>query len=100
MAAGICAVLEVLGCTVRHAVTADQALDILIGGVAFDFILSEVQMPGKMSGIDLAEQVGNLWPKQKFALMTGYADEVERAELGGIAILAKPFNIEELAVRW
>jgi signal transduction histidine kinase/CheY-like chemotaxis protein len=96
VAAGICAVLEVLGCTVRHAVTADQALDILIGGVAFDFILSEVQMPGKMSGIDLAEQVGNLWPKQKFAMMTGYADEVERAELGGIAILAKPFNIEEL----
>jgi ActR/RegA family two-component response regulator len=53
-------------------------------------------MPGKLSGIDLAEQVRTRWPAQKFALMTGYADELERAKLGGVVILAKPFNIDEL----
>ena len=96
VAAGLCAVLEVLGCTARHERTADEALDVLVSGAVFDFILSDVQMPGKMSGIDLAEKVRSMWPAQKFALMTGYADEIERAKLGGIVILAKPFNIDEL----
>jgi CheY-like chemotaxis protein len=96
VAAGLCAVLEVLGCTSRHERTADEALDVLVSGAVFDFILSDVQMPGKMSGIDLAEKVRSMWPAQKFALMTGYADEIERAKLGGTVILAKPFNIDEL----
>jgi hypothetical protein len=30
--------------------------------------------------------------------MTGYADELERAKLGGVIVLAKPFNIDELAL--
>lgn len=96
VAAGICAVLEVLGCTVQHAATADEALDILVGGARFDFILSDVQMPGTMSGIDLAERVRSMWPAQKFALMTGYADEIDRAKLEETIVLAKPFNIDDL----
>ncbi|WP_408174214.1 response regulator [Paraburkholderia strydomiana] len=98
VAAGICAVLEVLGCTVRHALTADEALEVLIQGAAFDFVLSDVHLPGKMSGIDFAEQVRARWPTQKIALMTGYADELERAKLGGVIVLAKPFNIDELTL--
>ena len=47
-----------------HAATADEALDLLVGGAAFDFILSDVQVPEKLSrmlsGIDLAEQVGSM----------------------------------------
>ncbi|WP_027803880.1 hybrid sensor histidine kinase/response regulator [Paraburkholderia dilworthii] len=98
VAAGICAVLEVLGCTVRHAMRADEALEVLIGGAAFEFILSDVHLPGKMSGIDFAEQVRSRWPAQKFALMTGYADDLERAKLAGVTVLAKPFNIDELSL--
>ncbi|XUW92793.1 response regulator [Burkholderia sp. M6-3] len=98
VAAGICAVLEVLGCTVRHSTTADEALEVLNQGAAFDFVLSDVHLPGKMSGIDFAEHVRSRWPAQKIALMTGYADELERAKLGGVIVLAKPFNIDELAL--
>lgn len=98
VAAGICAVLEVLGCTVRHTMTADEALEVLNQGATFDFVLSDVHLPGKMSGIDFAEHVRCRWPAQKIALMTGYADELERAKLGGVIVLAKPFNIDELAL--
>jgi signal transduction histidine kinase/CheY-like chemotaxis protein len=98
VAAGICAVLEVLGCTVQHVMRADEALEVLVSGASFDFILSDVHLPGKMSGIDFAEHVRSRWPKQKFALMTGYADELERAKLGGVIVLAKPFNIDELSL--
>ncbi|MEZ0604135.1 ATP-binding protein [Paraburkholderia sp. IW21] len=96
VAAGVAAVLESFGCEVRHELTADQALDILTGGAKFELVLSDIQMPGKLNGIDLAEKVRSAWPGQKIALMTGYADELERARRLGIAILAKPFNIDEL----
>ncbi|WP_345891030.1 ATP-binding protein [Burkholderia sp. Ax-1724] len=96
VAAGVTAVLETFGCEVRHEPTADQALDVLSGGARFELVLSDIQMPGKLNGIDLAERVRSAWPSQKIALMTGYADELERARRLGVAILAKPFDIDEL----
>jgi signal transduction histidine kinase len=96
VAAGVAAVLETFGCTVRHEITADKALEVLRAGTQFDFILSDVQMPGKLNGIDLAELVQQEWPASKIALMTGYADELDRATQTGVKILAKPFDIREL----
>ncbi|WP_241496000.1 hybrid sensor histidine kinase/response regulator [Paraburkholderia monticola] len=96
VAAGVTAVLETFGCEVRHEPTADQALDVLSAGERFELVLSDIQMPGRLNGIDLAEKVRSAWPSQKIALMTGYADELDRARRLGIAILAKPFNIDEL----
>ena len=65
-------------------------------GATFDLILSDVQMPGINNGIDVAEKVRRRWPKQTIALMTGYADEFERARNAGVTILSKPFNIDDL----
>ena len=96
VAAGVAAVLETFGCEVRHEASADLALDVLSGGARFELVLSDIQMRGKLNGIDLAEKVRSAWPSQKIALMTGYADELDRARRLGIAILAKPFNIDEL----
>ncbi|WP_454873672.1 ATP-binding protein [Paraburkholderia xenovorans] len=96
VAAGVAAVLETFGCEVRHKPNADEALDVLAAGARFELVLSDIQMPGKLNGIDLAEKVRSAWPSQKIALMTGYADELERARRLGVAILAKPFNIDEL----
>ncbi|WP_144153445.1 hybrid sensor histidine kinase/response regulator [Paraburkholderia sp. BCC1885] len=96
VAAGIAAVLETFGCEVQHAPTADRALDVLAAGETFELVLSDVQMPGKLNGVDLAERVRHSWPAQKIVLMTGYADELERARHIGVEILAKPFNIDEL----
>jgi CheY-like chemotaxis protein len=96
VAAGIAAVLQTFGCEVHHEATADRALDVLTAGETFELVLSDIQMPGKLNGVDLAERVRTSWPAQKIALMTGYADELERAKHIGVAILAKPFNIDEL----
>jgi CheY-like chemotaxis protein len=97
VAAGIAAVLQTFGCVVRHEITADRALDVLTAGEQrFELVLSDIQMPGKLNGVDLAEKVRSEWPAQKIALMTGYADELDRARHIGVQILAKPFNIDEL----
>ncbi|HMC44336.1 MAG TPA: ATP-binding protein, partial [Caballeronia sp.] len=96
VAAGVAAVLATFGCDVRHELTADKAFDLLNEGSRFDLVLSDIQMPGRLNGIDLAEKVRGTWPSQRIALMTGYADEFERARHTGVTILAKPFNIDEL----
>jgi signal transduction histidine kinase/CheY-like chemotaxis protein len=96
VAAGVAAVLATFGCDVRHELTADKAFDVLNEGGRFDLVLSDIQMPGRLNGIDLAEKVRHAWPTQRIVLMTGYADEFERARHTGVTILAKPFNIDEL----
>jgi signal transduction histidine kinase/CheY-like chemotaxis protein len=96
VAAGLSAVLEVFGWQSRHELTGDAALVLLDDGARFDLILSDVQMPGMNNGIDVAEKVRRKWPKQAIALMTGYADELERARHAGVTILSKPFNIDDL----
>jgi CheY-like chemotaxis protein len=96
VAAGVMAVLEVFGCTVHHEESADAAFALMGEGYSFDLVLSDVQMPGKMNGIDLAEQITKRLPSQKLVLMTGYADEIERAKHLGVPILAKPFDMDDL----
>lgn len=96
VAAGLAAVLEVFGWTARHELTGDAALALLDAGHRFDLILSDIQMPGTNNGIDVAEKVRHFWPLQEIALMTGYADEFERAKHVGVTILSKPFNIDDL----
>ena len=96
VAAGVRAVLEVFGCTVHHEESADAAFALLGEGYGFDLVLSDVQMPGRMNGIDLAEQIIKRLPSQKLVLMTGYADELERAKHLGVPILAKPFDMDDL----
>jgi CheY-like chemotaxis protein len=96
VAAGLSAVLEVFGWKSRHELTGDAALVVLDDGERFDLILSDIQMPGINNGIDVAEKVRRRWPTQAIALMTGYADEFERAKNAGVTILSKPFNIDDL----
>jgi CheY-like chemotaxis protein len=96
VAAGLAAVLEVFGWQARHELSGDAALRVLDEGATFDLILSDIQMPGVNNGIDVVEKVRRTWPNQAVALMTGYADEFERAKDAGVTILSKPFNIDDL----
>lgn len=96
VAAGVSAVLQTFGCEVQHEPTADDALRRLMSGAEYDIVLSDVQMPGSMNGIGLAEQVRAKWPRARVALITGYADELVRARKIGVPVFGKPFDVEEL----
>jgi CheY-like chemotaxis protein len=63
-----------------------------------DLVLSDIRMP-VMDGIALALAVARDHPKTRIVLMTGYADQRERAHgLDALVdeVLAKPFTIDDL----
>jgi two-component system, cell cycle response regulator CpdR len=65
---------------------------------AFDMLLSDIRMP-LMDGIALALSVGRDFPKLPILLMTGFADQRERAhDLEAIIedVVTKPFSLAEI----
>ena len=67
-------------------------------GGKFDLLLSDIKMP-VMDGIALALQVGSAFPDVTILLMTGFADQRERAhglEALVYDVIVKPFTLVEL----
>ncbi|MBK3777921.1 PAS domain-containing protein [Azospirillum brasilense] len=88
--------LEDAGFAVLSAANAEEALPHLSDD-AVDVLLSDVVMPGGMSGIDLAREARERRPGLPVILATGYSEDIARAT--GILVLAKPYRIDELVGR-
>lgn len=90
--------LEGLGLEVRAVETAPQALD-LLKREKFDMMLSDVVMPGGMTGIELARMCGRDYPDMRVVLTSGYAGEDVDAALADAPwpFLRKPYSGEQLA---
>jgi CheY-like chemotaxis protein len=76
-----------------------EALDLLNGaGGRFDLLLADIRMP-VMDGIALALTAARDYPELVILLMTGYADQRERAHgLEALIhdVIAKPFSLAEI----
>ena len=76
-----------------------QALDVLKKrDGAFDLLLADVKMP-VMDGVALAMAAGRDHPEIPIMLMTGYADQRERAHgLDALVhdVIAKPFSVDQI----
>lgn len=67
----------------------------------YHLVVSDIRMP-EMDGIEMAMAAAALFPALRIMLMTGYADQRERAEeLSGIVldVLQKPFSLAEIRSR-
>jgi CheY-like chemotaxis protein len=91
--------LETDGHAVTQAADGAEALDILNKTQgAFDLLLTDIKMP-VMDGIALALAAARDHPSLTIMLMTGYADQRERASgLEGLVqgIIAKPFTVADI----
>jgi CheY-like chemotaxis protein len=102
VAAGTEALLTMMGHTVTYVFNADTAIGLLETArgegtpprdFPFDVVLSDIHMPGRQNGIDLAEFLERFEPRIPAILVTGYAEELDRARQVDARVLSKPFDI-------
>ena len=91
-----------LGYTLLEAHDGPSAMRLLASGVRIDLLVSDVGLPGGVNGRQLADAARVHRPQLKVLFVTGYA---ENALIGnghlepGMAVLTKPFPLEQLGVR-
>ena len=98
----VVSLLKKLNYKVIQAPDAKIALAILDQPIPIDLLLSDILLPGGMSGWQLAEEAASLRPTLKAAFMSGFPGELPAKEdwpRGGEDILKKPFRKGELARR-
>ncbi|CAN7639313.1 response regulator [Trinickia sp. LjRoot230] len=98
VAASTEALLRMMGHEVTCVFNADAATQLIESApvARFDVLISDIHMPGDKNGIDLAELAQTLVPPLPVILITGYAQELERARNGTARVLSKPFDIDLL----
>jgi signal transduction histidine kinase len=90
--------LESLECRVEHVFNAEEAEAVLSQRAGeFDALLSDIVMPGRLNGLGLASRAIAEHPGLGVVLMTGHADEVQRAAELPVAVLQKPVAPDVLA---
>ncbi len=87
--------LTELGHTVLRARGGEEALA-LAKQATINAVFTDVVMPG-MSGLELAERLGQLYPDLPVVLTTGFSDEIARAGTGGLPVVYKPYRLETVA---
>ena len=97
--ANVVTMLTDMGYAVAEAENGVQALDMLNEGMECDLVFSDIALPGRYDGRDLAHEIVKLKRKIKVLLTTGVPDHAQDAELerGGIPVLAKPYRYNELS---
>lgn len=88
--------LSALGFTVLHAATPVAALGALANGRPVDVVLSDIMMPGGMSGLELAREIRRRQPKLPIVLTTGYSEATAGMESEEFELLLKPYSLEGL----
>jgi CheY-like chemotaxis protein len=89
-----------LGYHVSEATSADRALALLGDGDAFDLLLTDIVMPGKLDGIALAREFVARRPGGKVLLTSGFPSARLTEDEGldvGLRLLDKPYRKQDLA---
>jgi signal transduction histidine kinase len=98
----VATMLDDLGYSVLIARDGLEALDILGRTFSISLMLTDIQLPGGLSGIEVSKTAVSLHPDIKIQFMSGYTGDInlDRVELEKYGpLLNKPFRKAELAQR-
>jgi signal transduction histidine kinase/ActR/RegA family two-component response regulator len=86
-----------LGYDTTRVASAEAALGALADRRSVDIVFSDVMMPGRMNGVELAQEIRRRRPNLPVLLTSGYVDAARRkAGTQQIKIIPKPYRIDEL----
>ena len=87
-------ILEESGHEVIPARTADEALQILQSRKDVGLLFTDVDMPGSLNGMELAELVHRTWPAVRLVVTSG--KRVDRPVPDDGAFLPRPYTAQDL----
>lgn len=87
--------LHAEGFEVDHAANAYEALKKL-ETQSYEVVLSDILMPGGISGIELAHQIHEGWPELRIVLTSGFPGEAEALKGTPWSFLPKPYTGAQL----
>ena len=90
--------LEEFGHEVRTARAAEEAIAILAHDTRIEVLVTDITLPGRMTGLDLAREARELKPDLKILTISGSASEksIGASDLDRCAFLSKPFRPSDL----
>ncbi|MGN6185112.1 MAG: PAS domain S-box protein [Thermoanaerobaculia bacterium] len=92
---GLGAMLELLDYRPVLVGTATAAMQLSVDE-PFDVVIADLVLPDQ-SGISVARELSQRWPRMKTILMSGYSNDEIQHEIAGTSLLVKPFDMMELA---
>jgi PAS domain S-box-containing protein len=82
------------------AADGEEALTIGDGGTPIDLLISDIGLPGRLDGLELAARFRDRSPELKVIFTSGHAHlQAAREAVSGADMLAKPFDMEILLRR-
>ncbi len=91
-------VLSDSGFDVVEAANADQALALLEAGIPVKAMLTDIDMPGSMNGIKLANLTASRWPECRIIVISGRFSPDQGSLPQGARFLSKPISERQLSV--
>jgi len=85
------------GFDVVEAANADEAIEILESRQDITVVFTDIQMPGSMDGLKLAQAVRGRWPPIKIVATSGHVDVRETDLPEGGRFLPKPYSPVQVA---
>ena len=94
----ICEQLHLLGYLTLEASSGEQALDLLAASAEIDIFISDLMLPGCMSGAEVVNAARKLYPHLTLLLISGQdLRPSHNPALPDVALLRKPFTRAQLA---
>jgi two-component system, response regulator PdtaR len=89
----LCEWLRSLNYNVVEATSADDAVMILESAIIIDFVVTDIQMPGKMDGLDLVRYINSSLPGLNVIAVSGGDFHILVKE-EGTQFFKKPYDLE------
>ncbi len=89
-------IVEDAGFTAVEAVNADEALSILESRSDISLLFSDIQMPGSIDGLKLAQAVHRRWPHIKIILVSGQVKFSDTDKPADSQFFGKPIDAKQM----
>jgi CheY-like chemotaxis protein len=92
--------MEEAGFEAVEAANAEEAIQVLENRSDIRLVFTDVEIPGSMDGLKLAQAVRNRWPHIKLIMTSGQSLPAETDLPQGGRFVAKPYGPSQLAAFW